>query len=155
VAVQNILRNTAEKVTPQNARAERARALYEERGHLIRSVASDTFEVPSCGMVGKRYTVRYGGKVESCSCKDFEFGGGRACKHLLCIGIMHASRRSGVKVRTIPGVIAGDPFAHAGKRRECPACFGGYVSITVEEDGAERVEAVPCRRCWRERGEDL
>lgn len=39
-------------------------------------------------------------------------------------------------------------FAHAGKRRhDRPACFGGYVTITVEEDGAEHNEAVPCRRC--------
>jgi hypothetical protein len=41
--VQDILRNTPEKVTPSgNARAERALKLFEERGHLIRSVASDT-----------------------------------------------------------------------------------------------------------------
>jgi hypothetical protein len=41
------------------------------------------------------------------------------------------------------------------RQKECSWCFGGYVTITVEEDGAEREEAVPCRRCWRERGEDL
>jgi hypothetical protein len=29
----------------------------------------------------------------------------------------------------------------------CPLCFGGYVTITVEEDGQEHDEAVPCRRC--------
>ncbi len=29
----------------------------------------------------------------------------------------------------------------------CTACFGGYVTITVEEDGQEHDEAVPCRRC--------
>ena len=32
-------------------------------------------------------------------------------------------------------------------RLECPWCFGGYVTITVEEDGQEREEAVPCKRC--------
>jgi hypothetical protein len=41
---------------------------------------------------------------------------------------------------------AGDPFAYAAKRRGCPSCFGGYVTITVEEDVSERDEAVPCRR---------
>jgi hypothetical protein len=30
---------------------------------------------------------------------------------------------------------------------ECPACFGGYVTIGVEEDGQDHDEAVPCRRC--------
>jgi hypothetical protein len=42
-------------------------------------------------------------------------------------------------------------FAHAGKRRhDRPACFGGYVTITVEhDDGGERDEAVPCWRCKR------
>ncbi len=48
---------------------------------------------------------------------------------------------------TDPTTRAGDPFAHAAKRRECASCFGGYVTITVEEDGQERDEAVPCRRC--------
>ena len=33
------------------------------------------------------------------------------------------------------------------KRLECASCFGGYVTITVEEDGQEHDEAVPCRRC--------
>ena len=126
-------------------RAERALRLFEERGSLIRAVAADTFEVPSCGMRGKRYTVRYGGEVESCSCKDFEFG--HICKHLLAVGIMHASRRARVReVRTVR-VAAGDPFKAAAKRKSCPACFGGYVTITTEADGAERDEAVPCRRC--------
>ena len=48
---------------------------------------------------------------------------------------------------TDPGTRAGDPFAYAGKRQECPRCFSGYVTITIEEDGDERHEAVPCRRC--------
>ena len=29
----------------------------------------------------------------------------------------------------------------------CYYCFGGYVTITVEEDGREFEEAVSCRRC--------
>jgi hypothetical protein len=146
MAVQDILRNSPPEESSTNRRAERALALYEERGHLIRSVASDTFEVPSCGMVGKRYTVQYGGGVESCSCKDFEFGGGRACKHLLAVGIRHASWRSGVKVRTIPGAIAGDPFAHAAKRRrrrpDCIHCYGSGCIYDALED-----EAHECHMC--------
>jgi hypothetical protein len=36
-----------------------------------------------------------------------------------------------------------------GCRNYCPACFGGYVTMTseAEEDGEEHDEAVPCRRC--------
>ena len=33
------------------------------------------------------------------------------------------------------------------ERLECASCFGGYATITVEEDGQEHDEAVPCRRC--------
>jgi len=33
------------------------------------------------------------------------------------------------------------------ERLECASCFGGYLTITVEEDGQEHDEAVPCRRC--------
>jgi hypothetical protein len=37
---------------------------------------------------------------------------------------------------------------YASLERGIPCyCFGGYVTITVEEDGCERDEAVPCRRC--------
>jgi hypothetical protein len=46
-----------------------------------------------------------------------------------------------------PDVLAGDPFAFAGERKGCPACFGGWTTITVEEDGEGCEEAVPCRRC--------
>jgi hypothetical protein len=42
---------------------------------------------------------------------------------------------------------AGDPFVAAGKRKGCPACFSGYVTIGLEEDGQERDEPVACRRC--------
>jgi hypothetical protein len=151
--VQDILRNTPEKSSAYSARAERALKLFEERGHLIRSVAPDTFEVPSCGMEGRRYTVRYGGHEESCSCPDFAYRG-EACKHLLAVGIMHAARRSGVALKQSFATVAGDPFAYAGRsqRRGCSRCYGGYVYMGVEEDGQERDEAVPCRRC---NGENL
>ncbi len=131
-----------------HAREERALRLVEERGQDIRRIAPGLYRVPSCSGVGS-YDVRYGGEREECPCPDYLYGGGRACKHLLAVGIKHAAKRSGVRVITTPAVIAGDPFAHAGKRRECSACFAGYVSITIEEDGQERVEAVPCRRCCR------
>jgi hypothetical protein len=37
---------------------------------------------------------------------------------------------------------------YASLERGIPCyCFGGYVAITVEEDGQEHEEAVPCRRC--------
>ena len=48
---------------------------------------------------------------------------------------------------TDPATAAGDPFAYAGERLGCSLCFGGYLTITVEEAGQERDEAVPCRRC--------
>jgi hypothetical protein len=140
-----ILRDSAPKGSVKS-RAERALALFEERGSLVRSVAADTFEVPSCGMIGKRYVVRYGGGLESCTCKDFEFNGG-SCKHLICVGIAHAARRSGIREIRILATVAGDPFKAASRRKGCPACFGGYVTITVEEDGQEHEEAVSCGRC--------
>ncbi len=127
------------------ARAQRALALLEERGDEIRRISAGVYRVPSCSGSGS-YDVLYGER-EECPCPDYIHRSGRACKHLLAVGIMHAARRSGVKVRTLPAVVAGDPFAHAGKRRECAACFAGYVTITVEEDGQEYEEAVSCRRC--------
>ena len=33
------------------------------------------------------------------------------------------------------------------ERAECPFCFRGYVTITLEEDGQEHNEAVPCKHC--------
>ena len=96
--------------------------------------------MPSCTGAGT-YRVDY--ELEACDCPD------RAalCKHILAVGIVRASRRSGIReVRTLR-VVAGDPFAYAGKRGGCPSCFGGYVTISVEEDGQEHDEAVPCGRC--------
>ena len=57
---------------------------------------------------------------ESCSCED-HLRTRRPCKHLYAV------------------------LAVRAKRAACH-CFGGYVTITVEEDGEERDEAVPCRR---------
>jgi hypothetical protein len=145
------IRTTTPEVTPEMARAERALKLFEERGDEIEHVVADIYLVPSCSDRGA-YRVRYGGLEESCSCKDFEFGGGRACKHLLAVGAMHAARRSGVRVRQSFAHAAGDPFAHAGRsqRRGCPRCFGGYITLAGEDEGGHYVEeAVRCRRCQR------
>jgi hypothetical protein len=50
---------------------------------------------------------------------------------------------------TDPNTRAGDPFAYAGgKPRGCALCMSsGFVFFGVEEDGEERTERVPCRRC--------
>jgi hypothetical protein len=130
----------------------RALKLFEEGAHLIRGVASDAYEVPSSagGMLGKRYRVRYGGSAEEgCSCPAWTYGDGRACKHLLCLGIMHATRRGGVREVRAVAAVAGDPFKHAAARRGCSLCFGGYITMTIEEDSEEHDVAVPCRRCNR------
>ena len=42
-----------------------------------------------------------------------------------------------------PEVAAGDSFNAAGRDLDCPTCFGGWTTITVEEDGGECEEAVP------------
>ncbi len=68
---------------------------------------------------------------EACDCEDFAFYGslvGVACRHVYAAAIARARARR-------------------DRRRGCPLCFGGYVTMTVEEDGQERDEAVPCRRC--------
>lgn len=47
-------------------------------------------------------------------------------------------------------LFAASPARDIGRRRRrssCSACFGGYVAIGDEEDGIERDESVPCRRC--------
>jgi hypothetical protein len=38
-------------------------------------------------------------------------------------------------------------YAALERPHECPLCFRGYVTITLEEDGQEHHEAVPCKRC--------
>ena len=74
---------------------------------------------------------------ETCTCPDFVHHGrvnDVNCRHIYAVAIAHATRR--------------------GRRRHpsCGSCFGGYVTITVEEDGQERDEAVPCRACARGSG---
>jgi hypothetical protein len=144
--------------TNLNARAERALELYRERGEEISSLGEDTFEVPSCTGRGV-YIVRYGGEVEACTCKDFEIRG-EACKHLLAVGIMHARRRSGVKVVSTLAVAAGDPFKAASKMAECAGCGERSAHEDVVEIGPELLtfglEVLEgeryCRLCARRRG---
>ena len=130
-----------------STRAERGIRLLEEHGDSIHQVAPEVYEVPSCTGRGV-YRVVYGGLEERCDCPDAAYHPGRPCKHLLAVGAMHAAKRSGVKVRQHFGVVAGDPFAHAGRRKGCPACFAGYVTLGGEDDeGHPGEDAVPCRRC--------
>jgi SWIM zinc finger len=126
-----------------DSRAERALRLFEERGQGIQRIAAGVYRVPSCSGTGS-YDVLYGQR-EECPCPDYQYGGGRPCKHLIAVGIMHAARRSGVReVRTVR-VAAGDGFAYRAKS-SCH-CYGGYHYIGVEEDGEEHTEVVPCKRC--------
>jgi hypothetical protein len=87
-----------------NARAERALELYREHGHRIVRLGVDLYRVPSSDGL-RSYDVRYG-DVEVCPCRDFEFGDhglgdhGRACKHILAVGISVAKRR-GASVRAL------------------------------------------------------
>jgi predicted nucleic acid-binding Zn finger protein len=92
----------------------RALRLFEERGHLIRTLGGDRYEVPSGSYVGRSYFVHYGGSEESCSCSDFQYHGeDRPCKHLLMVGIKHAAGRSGVREVRSTHLAAGDPFKAA------------------------------------------
>jgi len=126
-----------------NGRDARALRLFEERGQEIRQIGTDLFEVPSC-TVREAYIVEYGGLVESCTCKNFEFNGG-PCKHMIATALLFAARRSGVREIRIPTVVAGDPFAYRAKK-SCH-CYGGYHYIGVKENGEEHTEAVRCTRC--------
>lgn len=71
---------------------------------------------------------------------------------------MDTDQSSAIRRTDHPEVLAGDPFAYAASassaRHECPACFAGWTTITIEEDGQERDEPVPCRRCQREERRD-
>ena len=62
---------------------------------------------------------------------------------------MDTEKSSAIRRTDLPEVMAGDPFAYAAARHECPVCFGGYVTVTYEEDGHEWTEPAPCRRCNR------
>ena len=66
----------------ERTRAERAIALYNERGHEIRKVGPQTYLVPGCS--ADSYTVDL--FAETCNCPDYEHRcaeeDGLLCKHL-------------------------------------------------------------------------
>ncbi|MDQ5827113.1 MAG: hypothetical protein M3441_23355 [Chloroflexota bacterium] len=131
-------------------RQRTTRVLLTFNGGGVHRLEGDVWAVPSSP--GGFHQVDLG--TEVCDCKDCTFFGrehGVPCRHVYAAAIANAARRSGVREVRTTAVVAGDPFAFAAKRasqrKGCPACFGGYVTITVEEDGAEHNEAVPCRRC--------
>ncbi len=132
-----------------DTRESRALELYRTRGAEIEQIAPDIYLVPS--QDGERvYRVQYG-EHEYCSCPDHSY---RAvnCVHILAVGIYHAKRR----IR--PELVAGDPFAYAGRDHDRHpdhhphGCYEGVVYIghletTEEGEEVEVVEAVPCGRC--------
>ncbi len=115
-----------------NTREHRALELYRTRGHEIREISTDLFEVPSCAGEG-RYQVDY--SEETCDCPDFAHRR-ENCKHILAVGVRVAKRR---------------------KRCNPCACNGGWVSIgqlvADPEPGAETEEHALylCRRCAGDR----
>jgi SWIM zinc finger len=128
--------DTTESSAPAHpsTREQRGLELYRERGDEIQLLGENTFGVPSCTGRGL-YEVRYGGDVESCSCPDYEFG--HTCKHLLAVGIAHASRRSGIREIRVLATVAGDPFAHAGKLPPCVGCGGRFGWREMVECGED------------------
>jgi len=107
-----------------STRESRALDLYRTRGHEIRKVGEDLYLVPSCTGQGS-YTVDY--RAEACDCPDFERRG-LNCKHILCVGIRVAKRRSS----------AGRPCA----------CLNGFVFVGyVDDNDVEHFASYRCRRC--------
>ena len=128
-----------------NTRELRALELYRTRGHEIREIGTDVFEVPSCTGEG-RYRVNY--ESETCSCMDHLYRPDRPCKHLYAVGILYAKAHRRVS-------IAGGPFTAAPRHdQDHPhVCNDGWITIgqialdpeTGEE--AEEHALYLCRRC--------
>ena len=109
--------SVAASTVETNPRAVRALELYRTHGHLIEEVAPDFYLVPSCS--GEHfYHVDYA--TEECDCPDAEFHPELNCKHVLCVGIKRAKRRS-----------------------RPHGCINGVVYL----DGEDGPAAVPCKRC--------
>jgi hypothetical protein len=117
-----------------NTRELRALELYRTRGHEIREISADVFEVPSCAGEG-RYQVDY--SEETCDCPDFAHRR-ENCKHILAVGVRAAKRR---------------------KRCNPCVCNDGWVTIgqlVIGEETGEEVEEFAlylCRRCADEASE--
>jgi hypothetical protein len=72
----------------EETREARALQLYRAKWIELEEIAPDVWRVPSCSGDGA-YTVDY--RREECPCKDAEFAPPtRACKHMLCVGILYA-----------------------------------------------------------------
>jgi hypothetical protein len=75
-----------------STRAQRALKLFEERADEFERIAPDVYLVPSSAGSGRCfYRVDYA--LETCECPDYTHHPGRACKHILVVGILHAKRR--------------------------------------------------------------
>jgi hypothetical protein len=127
IELEDVIQNPepAKPVLPEEiaTRAERGWDLHLTKRQLITKIGEGTYTVPASN--GGTHTVHYGGEAEDCECVDFYVHHGEiACKHLTAVALLFAARR----------------------RPRC-SCFGGYVTITVEEDDQERDEAAPCRKC--------
>ncbi len=115
-----------------NTREHRALELYRTRGHEIREISTDLFEVPSCAGEG-RYQVDY--SEETCDCPDFAHRR-ENCKHILAVGVLAAKRR-----------------------RRPHACNNGWITIgqlVIDEESGEETEEYAlylCRRCADEASE--
>ncbi len=130
--VKNILADDRQHTTSEDIRQaiqqRTTRGMLTYNTGKVHRLEGDLWAVPSTR--GGFHKVELG--TEACDCEDWTFFGGAvgvACRHVYAAAIARArdNRRD--------------------RRRGCPACFGGYVTITVEEDGQERDEAVPCKRC--------
>lgn len=87
-------------------------------------VGGPRFLVRSASSSGRVYEVDPSNW--SCSCPDWHRRNGAACKHCVSCYVLW-------RAATVP--------------KGCPVCHQGIVYLTVEEDGQERTEPVPCRCC--------
>lgn len=130
--VEQILADNRHTATRENIRQaifqRTTRGMFTYNSGRVHRLEGELWAVPSTR--GGFHKVDL--DQETCGCEDFTFYGsavGVACRHVYAAAIARA--RDGRRDR----------------RSGCSLCFGGYVTITVEEDGQERDEAAPCRRC--------
>ena len=137
IVAQTTTKNIGEMIAE---RGEHGWDLYLAKRQLITKTNEDTYTGPA-STGPRRYSVEYGGERESCDCGDYQAHRGElSCQHPVAVALLYARRRNSVP--EAPTVTVG-----AAKRRDYLAYFGGYATMTVEEDGREHDEAVPCQRC--------
>jgi hypothetical protein len=102
-----------------------ARECFEE---IAASYRDGSYTVPS--LHGEHsYYVRYTDTDESCECLDWQFG--NVCYHVLAAAVVRAKT-----------------YRRADTQDHPHACLNSYVYLGyTSDDGAEVVEALPCRRC--------